>query len=145
MPNVGTFFVSIIAALVIWMLVWRYTIPRLVGKDMWAITDVWSDSLHYPFLSFVLLLGILIGGAILSAILYAIWNQLFLYLAVPIIILGSLALLIGLPARHFIKDYSKYSHLTKSKLLKHYLWMVLLANAGYLVFCIAWAGLNGLF
>ena len=146
-PNFDTFLISIIAALGSWMVVWRFTIPRLVGtSNLESGESLWMQSLNYPGLNLGMLFIALFAVVVFAGIFLTLaGNQIFLYIATPIVIIGALGLLIGVPARHFVREYSRYPNQTRSKLLRHYLWMILLANAGYLVFVIAWSGLTGLF
>jgi len=132
-----TWLLAIAMALGLWLVAWRYTMPNLLGvsyrwRDWRLYRDALAWSLLYPLTN---------GIALVTAVLATIATSgLGLFVGIPLLLvtaLGAVSILL------FIRGFARTPGVSKGRALAAYVLLILLANAGYLLFALGWSALLG--
>jgi hypothetical protein len=140
---VPTILLGLLIALLLWVMAWRYCIPRMLGTEYrWRGSRLWSDSLTY--------LGINAGVAVFlgfGALAYVIASSIgtagFVALQIVAAMLISAALF-GLPSiLLFVTRQRRELGVSAGRAIAAYIVVVLVANAAYLALAFGYAALAG--
>jgi len=130
--------ISIVVALVLWLVAWRYTMPRMLGVEYrWLDLKLWRDAfgwaLVYPLTNVVALVA--------AVVLYVVTCGTGLsVMAIPLLLIAWLGLV---SLFFFSRERSRTLGVSKGRAAAAYILVVLLANAVYLPFAVCYAVLVG--
>lgn len=138
-----TWMISLVVGLAVWLVVWRYGMPKYLGVDYrWQSFRLYRDaigwSLLYPISSVITI-------TILGFISYWLISALYLVLRMDPIIYLLLILFFFIPfvgginIFFFARWASHTLKIPKAQAAKGYLFQVLIANAAYLLFMISFS------
>lgn len=145
--------ISILAALLVWLVVWRYGMPRLLGvKYRWLDLRFWHDALRWS-VAYPLAIAV-VCGAPAAAVLwlvaqFATWSQQTVVLIVGIVVLLAagfvlLATSLGVPSLIlFAREQSRRLSISKGQAVRAYVAVVLAANVAYLLLAAVYMALAG--
>jgi len=147
-----TWLMSLVVALAIWVVAWRYTMPRLLGMQyQWLDLKLWRDALGWALLYPLTCTVALIATAVLASVILSI-----AWIAVGVVaqsivadlvrVVATLLLLItslGLVSLLFSQKRSRTLGVSKGRAAAAYIVVVLLASGAYLLFAVSYAALVG--
>ena len=129
----AAFIFGFIAALALWLLGWRYLMPRLLnGSYRRYINQYWKYALMYTWVNILLMIP--------GIILYLFWSWTgstisFVYL---FILFGGVSLII------FAARHAKHLGASPGQAIKIYVLVTLASNGAYLAFTLIYAALTGI-
>jgi hypothetical protein len=124
-------------ALGLWLVAWRYTMPRLLGVSYrWRDWRLYGDALAWSLL-YPLTNGIALVTAVLATIAT---SGMGLFVGIPLLLVTALGVVSILL---FIRVFARTPGVSKGRALAAYVLLILLANAGYLLFALGWSALLG--
>jgi hypothetical protein len=132
-----SYVLSFVVALLVWLVAWRYTMPRMLGLEYrWRGLRLYRDAFGWA------LLYPLTNGIVLAvvALLVPITAGVSLLIGVPVLfitLLGLVSILL------FVRWSSRTLGVSKKRAALAYAVVVLLANVVYLVFAVCYAALLG--
>jgi len=134
--------VGLLIALVLWVVTWRYIIPRMLGtKYRWRGSRLWRDSLIYPGINAALLVG---GTGIVSIFLFSSMRYLALLPGLIVTVLIGLPVLFAVPGViYLLKRHVRSLDVSKSQAVTAYIVVILIANFAYLALAFGYAALIG--
>lgn len=154
-----TWLMSLVVALGIWVVAWRYTMPRLLGMQyQWLDLKLWRDALGWALLYPLTYPVALIATAVLAYVIVSIaWiavgvvaqsivAELMNMMVDLVSVVATLLLLItslGLVSFLFSQKRSRTLGVSKGRAAAAYIVVVLLANGAYLLFAVGFAALVG--
>jgi hypothetical protein len=127
--------IGIILALLVWLIAWRYIIPRRIPvvKYSWKEGRMWGEALIYPAINlglaivcFPVAMFLMFIAAFILGSIAGIW------LPVAIVVIATTAVFLSLPAKYFIDHFQAISAQSKTRLFVTFLFVVLAANAAYI-------------
>jgi hypothetical protein len=132
-----TYVVSVVVALVLWLLVWRYAMPRLLGiqynwRDLTLYRHALGWALLYPLTNAVLVALILVLVPLTAGVA--------LVLGIPLLfvtLLGVLSLVL------FVRWSSRTLGVAAGRAFRAYVFVAFAANLLYAVFAIVYAAWLG--
>jgi hypothetical protein len=146
---VPTILLGLLIALLLWVVAWRYLMPRMLGTEYrWRDSRLWSDSLTYLGIN----AGVVLAGAAVvmgGALLLAYFMGFFLGTAgfVVVLIVGAVlivAALFGVPSiLLFVRRQRRKSGVSGGRAAGAYIVVGLVANAAYLALAFGYAALAG--
>jgi len=135
---IPTGLIGLLLALVLWVVAWRYCMPRLLPlKYRWGGSRLWRDSLIYPALN-VVVLAVVVFVSIMLLPLTA-WNA-----AVGIaglFVAGLVVLVPGVVV--FIWRHAFDLGVSNGRAFVAYILVALVANAAYITLAFGYAALIG--
>ena len=140
--------VGLLMALLLWVVAWRYVMPRMLGmKYRWRDSRLWQDSLTYLGINaaVVAALAALAGVVFLLAYFTGFFMGTAGFVAV-LVVAGLLILvaLFGLPSiLLFVRRQRREPGVSGGRAAWAYIVVVLVANAAYLAFAFGYAALAG--
>ena len=134
--------VELLMALVVWVIVWRYIVPRMLGTEYrWRGSRLWRDSLIYPGINAVLLAG---GAGIVGAFFLSPIRYLAIIPGLIVAVLIVLPVLFAVPGViYLLKRHVRSLGISKSQALTAYIVVILIANLAYLALAFGYAALIG--
>jgi hypothetical protein len=132
-----SYVLSFVVALLVWLVAWRYTMPRMLGLEYrWRGLRLYRDAFGWA------LLYPLTNGVVLAvvALLVPITAGVSLLIGAPVLfitLLGLVSILL------FVRWRSRTLGVSKKRAALAYAVVVLLANVVYLVFAVCYAALLG--
>jgi len=154
-----TWLMSLVVALAIWVVAWRYTMPRLLGMEYrWLDLKLWRDALGWALLypltyPVALIATAVVAYMIMSMAMIAVGvvaesiaADLMSIIADLVTVTATLLLLItslGLVSLLFSERCSRTLGVSKGRAGAAYIVVVLLANGAYLPFAVGFAALVG--
>jgi hypothetical protein len=144
--------ISLLAALLVWLVVWRYGMPRLLGvKYRWRDLRFWHDALRWA-VAYPLAIAVVCGAPVaavlwLSSQIYGSMQAVLLIVGVIVLFAAGLVLLatsLGVPSLIlFAREQSRRLGISKGQAVRAYVVVVLVANVAYLLLaavCMALVG-----
>jgi hypothetical protein len=129
----AAFIFGFIAALALWLLGWRYLMPRLLnGSYRRYINQYWKYALMYTWVNILLM----IPGIILF--LFWSWTGSAISFAYLFILFGGVSLII------FAARHAKHLGASPGQAIKIYVLVTLASNGAYLAFALIYAALTGI-
>jgi hypothetical protein len=145
---VPTILLGLLIALLLWVVAWRYIMPRMLGTDYrWREARLWSDSLTYVGIN----VGVVLAAAALATGVFAlayfagvlIDTAAFVAAAVVAAAL-MVAALFGVPSiLLFARKQRRKLGVSGGRAATAYIVVVLVANAAYLALAFGYAALMG--
>jgi hypothetical protein len=142
--TVPNLIIGLLIALALWVVAWRYIMPRMVEADYnWRSPRLWRESLIYPAINTVaMLVAALIVGIpllILGSVL-GIWTVASLLLVAIIM----LPVIFTVPGTIYLlrKQWLKFN-VTRGQAFKAYITVSLVANLAYLALAFGYTALIG--
>lgn len=134
--------VGLLMALVMWVIVWRYIVPRMLGTEYrWRGSRLWRDSLIYPGINAVLLLG---GASIVGAFFLSPIPFLAIIPGLIVAVLIVLPVLFAVPSViYLLRRHVRSLGVSKSQAVTAYIVVILIANFAYLALAFGYAALIG--
>jgi hypothetical protein len=147
--TVPTVLLGLLIALLLWVVAWRYIMPRMLGMEYrWRESRLWSDSLTYLGINagVVLAVAFLVGGALLLSLFLGVYiGSAAGYVAVLVVV--AILILIGLfgvpSILLFVRRQRREMGVSGGKAAGAYIVAVLVANAAYLALAFGYAALAG--
>jgi hypothetical protein len=144
-----TILLGFLIALVLWVAVWRYCMPRMLGKEYrWRDSKLWRDSLFYVGINAA---GILAAVAIAGGVIYLGSLIGFLTGTVAIVFvliiagLVILAALFGVPSiLLFVRRYGRNLGISRGRTATAYIVVALVVNSAYLALIFGYSALAGI-
>ena len=136
---VPTGVIGVLLAVALWVVAWRYCMPRLVGMECrWRGSRLWRDSLIYPALNVV----ILAMAAFIAVMLFPLlaWNT---ALSVTGLVIAGLVMVVP-GAVVFIWRHAFDLGVSNGRAFVVYILVALVANATYLALAAGYAALIGI-
>lgn len=146
---VPTILVGLLIALLLWVVAWRYCMPRILGMEYrWRDSRLWQDSLVYLGINAAVVLALaaaVAGGTYLLPYLMGSFIGMAGFVAVLIVAaLLILAALFGLPSiLLFVRSHRRKLGVSGGRAAWAYIVVVLVANAAYLALAFGYAALAG--
>jgi len=134
--------VGLLMALVLWVVTWRYTMPRMLGVEYhWRSSRLWRDSLIYPGINAVLLAG---GTGIVGVFLVSPMRYLAILPGLIVAVLIVLPVMFAVPGVvYLLKRHVRSLDVSKSQAVTAYIVIILIANFAYLALAFGYAALIG--
>ena len=145
---VPTVLLGLLIALLLWVVAWRYCLPRMLGMEYhWRDSKLWQDSLVYLGINagVVLAVAAVAGGAFLLVFFtgYLIGTP-GLVVVLIVAALVILAALFGVPSiLLFVRRYRRKLGVSRGRAAWAYIVVVLVANSAYLALAFGYAALVG--
>ena len=146
---VPTILLGLLIALLLWVVAWRYFMPRILGMEYrWGDSRLWRDSLIYLGINAAVVLAVaaaMAGGVYLLAYL----TGFFIGTAglVAVLIVAALLILValfGLPSiLLFVRRQRRKLGVSGGRAAWAYIVVVLVANSAYLALAFGYAALMG--
>lgn len=132
---------GLLVALVLWVVAWRYIIPRMLKMEYrWRDPKLWRDSLIYPGINAVFVLA--------AATLVGLFSLMSGYLSILVLILAVLVLLpliLGIPGLLYLVIRHQYRmDFSGGHPVKAYIVVVLVTNFAYLALAFGYTALIGI-
>jgi hypothetical protein len=145
---VPTILLGLLIALLLWVVAWRYFMPRMLGMEYrWRDSRLWSDSLTYLGINagVVLALAVLAGGVFLLAYITGFYLGTAGFVAVLVVAaVLILVALFGLPSiLLFVRRQRRELGVSRGRAAWAYIVVVLVANFAYLALVFGYAALAG--
>jgi hypothetical protein len=145
---VPTLLLGLLIALMLWVVAWRYCMPRMLGMEYrWRDSKLWHDSLVYLGINAAVMLAAatIAGGAYLLGYLMGFLIGTAGFVAVLIVAaLVVLAALFGVPSiLLFLKRHQRSLGISTGRMVAAYIVVVLVANSAYLALAFGYAALVG--
>lgn len=135
--------VGLLMALVLWVVAWRYIIPRMLGtKYRWRGSRLWCDSLIYPGINAVVVLA----ATTVAGILFLLASLIGLGFIVGVILAALVILpaLFGVPGVvYLLKRHVRSLDVSKSQAVTAYIVVILITNFAYVALAFGYAALIG--
>jgi hypothetical protein len=149
---VPTILLGLLIALLLWVVAWRYCMPRMLGMEYrWRDSRLWQDSLLYLGINAGVVLAIaagIFGGTYLFG--YLFFERGFFVgtagLVALLIVAGLLILvaLFGVPSiLLFVRRHRRRLGVSSGRAAAAYIVVVLVANSAYLALAFGYAALIG--
>ena len=138
--------IGLLLAALTWVAAWRYIMPRMVKADYsWRSPALWKDSLIYPAINTVALLG---ASSIVGLLYLASgnnWTIWILALLILIIVVG-IPVVFAIPSVVYLlrKGWYKFNA-TKSRVEFAFFVVVITSNIVYLLLSLGYTALIGAF
>jgi len=134
--------VGLLLALVLWVVTWRYIMPRMLGTGYrWRDSRLWRDSLIYPGIN----AAIMLGGASIVGILFLTKSLMLLATGVLIAVLIGLPVAFAVPGViYLLKRHWRSFDVYRRQAVTAYIVVILVANFAYLVLAFGYAALIGI-
>lgn len=129
--------ISVVVALALWLVAWRYTMPRLLGMEYrWSDFKLWRDALGWA------LLYPLTNGAVLAvaALLASITAGVSFLIGAPLLFITLLGVV---SIFFFVRWSSRTLGVSQGRAGMAYIVVILIANVVYLIFAIGYTALVG--
>jgi hypothetical protein len=146
---VPTILLGLLIALLLWVVAWRYFMPRMLGMEYrWRDSRLWSDSLTYLGINAAVVLPVaaMAGGAFLLALFMGVFvgsTPGYVAALVVVAVLISVALF-GLPSiLLFVRRQRRELGVSGRRAAAAYIVVVLVANSAYLALAFGYAALAG--
>jgi len=147
--TVPTILLGLLIALLLWVVAWRYCMPRMLGMEYrWRGSRLWSDSLTYLGINAGVVMAVAIVVPVVAFfVVYFMWflistSELVTALIVPALLI--LSVLIGLPGiLLFVSRQRRKLGASRGRAAAAYIVVVLVANAAYLALAFGYAALAG--
>jgi hypothetical protein len=141
---VPTILLGLLMALVLWVVAWRYCMPRMLGMEYrWRDSKLWRDSLIYPGINAA---AMLVAAAI-AGVAYFLGSLMGMggfTAGLIVAALVILAALFGVPSiLLFLKRHQRSLGISKGRMVTAYIVVVLVANSAYLALAFGYAALLG--
>jgi hypothetical protein len=142
--------ISLLAALLVWLVIWRYAMPRLLGVQYrWRDLRFWHDALRWS-VAYPLAI-IVVCGAPVAAMLWIfpnLWQQgVVLIVGLVVLLAAGFVLLVtslGVPSLIlFAREQSRRIGISRGQAGRAYVLVVLLANVAYLLLATVYMALVG--
>jgi hypothetical protein len=145
---VPTILLGLLVALLLWVVAWRYFMPRMLGTEYrWREARLWSDSLTYLGINagVVLAAAALAAGAFVLAFFMGSFAGTAGFVAVAVVAgLLMLTAVIGLPSiLLFVRKQRRELGVSGGRAAAAYIVVVLVANSAYLALVFGYAALAG--
>jgi hypothetical protein len=139
---------GLLIALVLWVVAWRYCMPRMLGIEYrWRDSKLWRDSLVYLGINAAVMLA---AAAIAGGAYFLAYSMGFLIgtagfvTFVIVAALVILAALFGVPSiLLFIRRHRRRFDVSRGRAATAYIVVVLVANSAYLALAFGYAALVG--
>jgi hypothetical protein len=146
--TVPTVLLGLLIALLLWVVAWRYLMPRILGMEYrWRDSRLWRDSLVYLGINagVVLAVAAIAGGAFFLAYFVAFFVSTAAFVAVLVVAAALiLAALFGLPSiLLFVRRQRRELGVSGGRAAWAYIVVVLVANSAYLALAFGYAALAG--
>jgi hypothetical protein len=129
--------ISFVVALLVWLVAWRYTMPRVLGMEYrWLDFKLYRDAFGWALL-YPLTNGVLLAVA---ALLVPVTAGASLLIGAPVLVVTLLG---AVSIFFFVRWSSRSLSVSKQRAAMAYIVVVLLANVVYLVFAIGYLALVG--
>jgi hypothetical protein len=146
--TVPTILLGLLIALLLWVVAWRYCIPRIMGMEYhWRDSRLWHDSLVYLGINAAVMLA---AAAVAGGIFFlAYFMGFFIGTAgfVAVLIIAAvliLAALFGVPSiLLFVRRHRRKLGVSGGRAAAAYIVVVLVANSAYLALAFGYAALVG--
>jgi hypothetical protein len=146
--TVPTIVLGLLIALLLWVVAWRYFMPRMLGIEYrWRDSRLWQDSLTYLGINagVVLAAAALAGGVLLLA--YITGFYLGTAGVVAVLVVAAVLILValfGLPSiLLFVRRHRRRFDVSRGRAATAYIVVVLVANSAYLALAFGYAALVG--
>jgi hypothetical protein len=146
---VPTILLGLLIALLLWVVAWRYFMPRMLGMEYrWRDSRLWRDSLFYLGINTAVVLA---AAAMAGGIFFLAYFMGFFFIGmagfVAFMIIAAipiLAALFGVPSiLLFLSRYQRKLGVSSGRLATAYIVVVLVANSAYLALAFGYAALIG--
>jgi hypothetical protein len=147
--TVPTILLGLLIALLLWVVAWRYFMPRMLGMEYrWRDSRLWSDSLTYLGINAGVVLAVAIVVPVVAFfVVYFMWFPISTSELVTALIVAALlvlSVLIGLPGiLLFVGRQRRKLGVSRGRAAWAYIVVVLVANAAYLALAFGYAALAG--
>ena len=147
--TVPTILLGLLIALLLWVVAWRYFMPRMLGMEYrWRDSRLWSDSLTYLGINAGVVLAVAIAVPVVAFfVVYFMWFPISTSELVTALIVAALlvlSVLIGLPGiLLFVGRQRRKLGVSRGRAAWAYIVVVLVANAAYLALAFGYAALAG--
>jgi hypothetical protein len=147
--TVPTILLGLLIALLLWVVAWRYFMPRMLGTEYrWRDSRLWSDSLTYLGINagVVLAVAAMAGGAFLLALFMGVYiGSTAGYVAALVVVAALVSVAVfGVPSiLIFVRRHRRESGVSRGRAAWAYIVVVLAANSAYLVLAFGYAALAG--
>ena len=133
--------VGLLVALVLWVVAWRYIMPRMVRMECsWRSSRIWRDSLIYPGINAVIVLAVVS----IVGVLYLLWPYIGLLAGLILAVLVILPTVLGIPGIWlFLKRQWPSLDVYRSRAVMAYIVVALATNFAYLALVSGYAALIG--
>lgn len=141
---------GLLMALVLWVVAWRYCMPRMLGTEYrWRNSKLWHDSLIYLGINAAVILA---AAAIAAAVVFSagaiaalsVGVEFIIAIAMTIALLVVLAALFGVPSiLLFARREGRRLGISGERAATAYIVVVLVANCAYLALGVGYAALVG--
>jgi hypothetical protein len=132
-----TYVVSLVVALLVWLVAWRYVMPRILGMEYrWRGLRVYRDALGWALL-YPLTNGVLLA---VVALLVPVIAGASLLIGAPVLfvtLLGAVSIFF------FVRWSSRTFGVSQGRAAMAYVVVILIANVVYLAFAIGYTALVG--
>jgi hypothetical protein len=139
---------GLLIALLLWVVAWRYVMPRMLGTDYrWREARLWSDSLTYLGIN----AGVVLAVAALAAGAFVLGVFVGSLIGVTVFVAGAVvAAVLMVPAVFgvpsillFVRKQRREAGVAGGRAAGAYIVVVLVANAAYLALAFGYAALAG--
>ena len=140
---VPTILLGLLMALVLWVVAWRYCMPRMLGIGYrWRSSRLWRDSLIYPGINAVVVLA----ATAVAGVLFLVSIGSLGYIAGLIVAaLVILPVLFGVPGvLVFLKRHLRSLDVSKGRAVTAYIVVILATNLAYAALAFGYAALMGI-
>ncbi len=136
--------VGLLVALVLWVVTWRYIMPRMLRTEYrWRDSRLWRDSLIYPGINAVLVLGAASIVAILFLASKDFWPM-WIIAGLIVTVLIVLPVMFGVPGViYLLKRHWHSFNVYRGQAVKAYFVVILITNFAYLALAFGYTALIG--
>ena len=140
---VPTILLGLLMALVLWVVAWRYCIPRILGIEYrWRSSRLWRDSLIYPGINAVIVLA---ATAVAGVLFWVPIGYLGYIAGLIVAALVILPVLFGVPGvLVFLKRHLRSLDASKGRAVAAYIVVILATNLAYVALAFGYAALMGI-
>ena len=145
---VPTILLGLLVALLLWVVAWRYLMPRMLGTEYrWREARLWSDSLTYLGIhaGVVLAVAALAAGGFVLGVLVGSFTGAAVFVAGAVVAaVVMVPALFGVPSIFlFVRKQRRETGVSGGRAARAYIVVVLVANAAYLALAFGYAALAG--
>jgi hypothetical protein len=146
---VPTILLGLLIALMLWVVAWRYCMPRMLGMEYrWRDSKLWRDSFIYLGINAAaMLVAAVIAGVAYFLGLFLLGSSIGMVGFMAGLIVAALAILValfGVPSiLLFLRRHQHSLSVSKGRMATAYIVVVLVANSAYLALAFGCAALLG--
>jgi hypothetical protein len=145
---VPTILLGLLIALLLWVVAWRYFMPRMLGTEYrWRGSRLWSDSLTYLGINAAVVLAVAAlaaGGFVLGVLVGSFIGAAVFVGGAVVAAVVMVPALFGVPSiLLFVRRQRRETGVSRGRAARAYIVVVLVANAAYLALAFGYAALAG--